>query len=253
MLTQIVAACRYAAPKYNVAGPVCLSGQMVVACRKIIEPSQASAGDIVSRLIDPNNPVSSPLLIVISGPSGVGKDVTLKRMKEMGYPFHFVVTTTDRPVRPGEVDGVDYIFVSSAAFEHMIAGNELLEHAVVYGQHKGVSKAQVRQALASGQDVVMRLDVQGAATIRRLVPDSVLIFLTAESEEVLVARLTARRTESEEALRARLEIARQEMERIDGFDYIVINRDGQLDETVKTIAAIVTAEKCRVWQREITL
>ena len=226
---------------------------MVVACLKIIDPGQTRAGDIVSRLLDPNNPVSSPLLIVISGPSGVGKDVTLKRMKEMGYPFHFVVTTTDRPARPGEVDGVDYIFVSSAEFERMIEGDELLEHAVVYGQYKGVSKAQVRQALASGQDVIMRLDVQGAATIRRLVPDAVLIFLTAESEEALVARLTARRTESKKALRTRLEIARQEMERIDGFDYIVVNRDAQLDETVKSIAAIVTAEKCRVWQREITL
>jgi guanylate kinase len=192
-------------------------------------------------------------LVVISGPSGVGKDVTLKRMQQMGCPFHFVVTTTDRPSRPGEVDGVDYVFVSTAEFERMIEGDELLEHAIVYGQHKGVSKAQVRGALESGQDVMMRLDVQGAATIRKLAPDAVLIFLTAESEEVLVARLTARRTESEEALRTRLEIARQEMGCIDEFDYIVVNRDGQLDKTVSMIMSIIDAEKCRVWQREISL
>jgi guanylate kinase len=207
----------------------------------------------MTRLINPNNPVPSPLLVVISGPSGVGKDVTLKRMREMGYPFHFVVTTTDRPPRPGEVDGIDYLFVSSAEFERMIEDDELLEHAIVYGQHKGVSKAQVQGALESGQDVVMRLDVQGAATIRRLVPDAVLIFLACESEGSLVARLTARRTESEEALRTRLEIARQEMERINEFDYIVVNRDGRLDETVETIATIICAEKRRVWQREISL
>lgn len=174
-------------------------------------------------------------------------------MKEKGYPFHFVVTTTDRPPRPGEVEGVDYFFVSTAEFERMIEGDELLEHAIVYGQYKGVSKAQVRRALDSGQDVVMRLDVQGAATIRQLVPDAVLIFLSCESEEALVARLTDRRTESEESLHARLEIARQEMERLDEFDYVVINRSGQLDDTVEAIAAIITAEKCRVQQREITL
>ena len=207
----------------------------------------------MSRLIDPNNPASSPLLVVISGPSGVGKDVTLKHMQEIGCPFHFVVTTTDRPPRPGEVDGVDYVFVSTAEFERLIEDDELLEHAVVYGQYKGVGKAQVRRALASGQDVMMRLDVQGAATIRRLVPDAVLIFLTAESEEELTARLRARRTESEDALRTRLENARQEMARISEFDYIVVNRDGQLDQTVRTIMSIIAAEKCRVWQREISL
>ncbi|GAB4542332.1 MAG: guanylate kinase [Anaerolineae bacterium] len=207
----------------------------------------------MSRLVDPYNPISPPLLVVISGPSGAGKDVTLKRMQEMGYPFHFVVTTTDRPPRPGEVDGVDYFFVSTAEFERMIEADELLEHAVVYGQHKGVSRVQLRRALESGQDVIMRLDVQGAATIRQLVPDAVLIFLTTESEEALISRLAARRTESEAALRRRVEIARQEMERINEFDYLVVNRDGALDETVKTIAAIITAEKCRVWKREISL
>jgi guanylate kinase len=220
---------------------------------QVSHPDRASTGDTVSRLADPYQPIPNPLLVIISGPSGVGKDVTLKRMKEMGCPFHFVVTTTDRPPRPGEVNGVDYFFVATPDFERMIEQDELLEHAIVYGQHKGVSKAQVRRALDSGQDVVMRLDVQGAATIRQLVPEAVLIFLSCESEEELVVRLTARRTESKQALRARVAIARQEMERLGEFDYVVINRTDCLDETVETIAAIIAAEKCRVRQREISL
>jgi guanylate kinase len=207
----------------------------------------------MSRPIDPYNPALTPLLVVVSGPSGVGKDATLKRMQEMSYPFSCVVTTTDRPPRPDEVEGQDYFFVSTAEFERMIEQNELLEYATVYGQHKGVPRAQVRQALQSGRDVVMRLDVQGAATLRRLVPDAVLIFLSCESEEKLAARLRARHTEAEDDLENRLALARDEMKRVDEFDYLVVNREGELDETVKTIAAIITAERCRVWQRQITL
>jgi len=131
----------------------------------------------------------TPLLVVVSGPSGVGKDATLERMEELGYPFHFVVTATTRPRRSNEVEGVDYHFVSEQEFAEMLEKNELLEHAIVYGQHKGIPKQQVREALASGKDVIMRIDVQGAATIRELVPEAVFIFLTASSEEELVRRL----------------------------------------------------------------
>lgn len=194
-----------------------------------------------------------PLLIVISGPSGVGKDATLHLMKEMGYPFHFVVTATTRPQRPHEVHGVDYYFVSKDEFESMIEQDELLEHALVYGEYKGIPKVHVRRALASGQDVMMRLDVQGAATIRQMSPEAVLIFLTASSEDELIARLRARRTESTAALEKRIATVRQEMAQICRFDYVVVNRDGQLEETVRTIAAIITAEKCRVDQRRIEL
>jgi len=193
------------------------------------------------------------LLVVISGPSGVGKDTALKRMKEMDYPFHFVVTTTDRPPRPDEVDGVDYCFVSTGEFDRMIQNDELLEHATVYGQHKGIARAQVQPALDSGQDVVLRLDVQGAATIRRLVPEAVLIFLTCESEVALTERLKRRRTESEAALRDRLAIVRQEMERISDFDYMIVNYTSHLDDTVRVVGAIIKAEKCLVWQREMNL
>jgi len=196
---------------------------------------------------------SNPLLVVISGPSAAGKDATLKRMEEMSYPFHFVVTATTRPRRPNEVDGVDYHFVSQQEFAEMLEKDELLEHAIVYGQHKGIPKKQVREALASGKDVIMRIDVQGAATIRRLVPEAVFIFLTASSEEELIRRLKKRKTETPEGLKQRIATAREEMKRLDEFDYVVVNHDNHLDETVETIAAIITAERCKVKQRKIEL
>jgi guanylate kinase len=195
----------------------------------------------------------SPLLIVISGPSGVGKDTVLHCMKERNLPFHFVVTAATRPPRSSEVDGVDYIFVSHDEFARMIENNELLEYAIVYNDYKGIPKAQVRQALASGQDVVMRLDVQGAATVRKLCPDALLIFLTAQDEEEMVARLRQRRTETPEGLNLRIATARQEMKRIDEFDYVVVNRDQQLDEAVDAILAIIQAEHHRVKPRQVTL
>jgi guanylate kinase len=195
----------------------------------------------------------NPLVVVISGPSGVGKDATVKRMAELGYPFHFVVTATTRPRRPNEVDGVDYYFVSEQEFAEMLEKGELLEHAIVYGQHKGIPRKQVEEALKSGKDVIMRLDVQGAATIRHLVPEAVFIFLTASSEEELIRRLKKRKTETPEGLERRIATAREEMKRVDEFDYVVVNRDNHLDETVKTIAAIITAEKCKVKQRRIEL
>ena len=203
--------------------------------------------------IDPYNHQENPLLVVISGPSGVGKDRALKRLQEMGHPFHFVVTATTRPQRPDEEHGVDYFFISKSEFAEMIEQEELLEYAVVYGDYKGIPKAQVRQALASGRDVIMRIDVQGAATIRKLVPEAVLIFLSAESEEALVRRLRERKTEPEDQLKLRIATARQELKHLGWFDYVVINAENQLEETCRQIGAIITAEKCRVQQREIKL
>jgi guanylate kinase len=171
----------------------------------------------------------------------------------MGYPFHFVVTATTRPKRADEQHGVDYFFISKGEFAEMIEQEELLEYAVVYGDYKGIPKEQVRQALASGRDVIMRIDVQGAATIRKLVPEAVLIFLSAESEEALVRRLRERKTEPEDQLKLRIATARQELKQLSWFDYVVINAENQLEETCHQIGAIITAEKCRVQQREIKL
>jgi guanylate kinase len=198
-------------------------------------------------------PVPSPLLIVISGPSGVGKDSVVKRMTELGLPFHFVVTATTRLPRPGEMPGVDYHFFSENDFREMVARGEFLEHAIVYGEYKGIPKFQVREALASGEDVVMRLDVQGAATIRKIAPEALLIFISTATEDELIRRLKARRTETPEALRKRIVTVKEEMNRLPEFDYVVINREHQLDATVEQISAIIKAERCRVRQRRVSL
>src|SRR4030042_1226677 len=156
----------------------------------------------------PPNP--EPLLIVISGPSGVGKDTVIQRMKERNLPIHFIVTAATRPPRPNEIHGRDYFFYSHDEFAEMIDKGELLEYAIVYNDYKGIPKAQVQDALSSGKNVVMRLDVQGATTIRRLCPDALLIFLTVQDEDDMVSRLQARKTETPEGLKLRIATARQE-------------------------------------------
>ncbi len=195
-----------------------------------------------------------PMLIVISGPSGVGKDTVLHMMEERGeQPFHFVVTATTRPIREGEVHGRDYFFISSDEFAKMIEDDELLEYAIVYNDYKGIPKQQVRDALASGQDVIMRLDVQGAATVKKIAPEAVLIFLTTASEEELVSRLRARKTETSEGLNLRIATARQEMKRASEFDYVVLNEEDRLEEAVDTIEAIIHAEHHKTHPRKVSL
>jgi guanylate kinase len=198
-------------------------------------------------------PNPEPLLIVISGPSGVGKDTVIQRMKERNLPIHFIVTAATRLPRPNEVNGRDYFFYSHDEFAEMIEKGELLEYAIVYNDYKGIPKAQVRDALSSGKDVVMRLDVQGAATIRRLYPEALMIFLTVQDEEDMVNRLQERKTETPEGLKLRIATARQEMTQVDSFDYVVITRENHLDETVDIIVSILVAEHHRVKQRKVTL
>ncbi len=195
----------------------------------------------------------NPLLIVISGPSGVGKDSVVQRMKERGFPFHFVVTATTRGRRENETHGKDYWFVSKDEFARMIEENELIEYAIVYGDYKGIPKWEVRDALASGQDVIMRVDVQGAETVRKLAPEALLIFITCESEDELEHRLRERKTETADSLALRIATARKELQRIEAFDYVVINHDFQLDDTVDKVRAIIAAEHLRVHQRKVDL
>jgi len=195
----------------------------------------------------------NPLLIVISGPSGVGKDSVLEEMKSRGLPFHFVITANTRPPRPDEKDGVDYFFLSQDEFARMIDEGELLEYAVVYQDYKGIPKSQVRKALASGKNVIMRIDVQGAETVRKLAKDALMIFLTPQNEEELITRLQNRNTEDTESLKLRIATTRQEYNKIDLFDYIVVNKDEQLSVTVDMIEAIIKAEQQRVHQRVVEL
>ena len=177
----------------------------------------------------------------------------MQRMKERGLPFHFVVTATTRPQRANEVHGRDYLFVSGEEFARMIDEDELIEHAIVYGDYKGIPKQQVREALASGKDVVMRLDVQGAETVRKLTPEALLIFITTQNEDELVHRLETRKTETADSLAIRIATARKELNRVEAFDYAIVNRDFQLDKTVDTIRAIIDAEHHRVKPRKVTL
>jgi guanylate kinase len=135
----------------------------------------------------------------------------------------------------------------------MINQDELIEYAIVYNDYKGIPKQQVRAALASGKDVVMRLDVQGAETIKKLYPDALLIFLTTRSEEELIERLKARKSETAEGLKLRIATARQEMKQIEWFDYVVVNQDCRLGDTVDVIQAIIRAERHRTHPRKVSL
>lgn len=194
-----------------------------------------------------------PLFIVISGPSGVGKDAVLKAMQVRGLPLHYVVTMTSRPPRNGEVDGVDYFFVTREKFEEMIAQNDFLEHALVYNDYKGIPKPQIREALASNQDVILRVDVQGAKTLRKLCPDVILIFLIPTDEKEWLDRLRNRKSETAESLQLRLKTAQEELQYLPEFDYVVVNRQDRLDETVNIIVSIIEAEHHRVIPRKVTL
>ena len=194
-----------------------------------------------------------PLIVVISGPSGVGKDAVLKEMQAQNLPFHFVVTMTSRAPRKNEVDGVDYIFTTREHFEELIRQDEFVEYALVYEDYKGVPKSQIRAALASGKDVVLRVDVQGAATLRRLCPGAVLIFLTPDNQDEWLVRLNNRQTETAESLAVRIHTARSEMREVVNFDYLVVNAHDRLHDTVDIIKHIIAAEHHRVQPRETCL
>ncbi len=193
--------------------------------------------------------VASQLLVVLSGPSGVGKDAVLAELKRVRRPFHYVVTTTTRSRREGEKDGVDYKFVSRERFEEMIERGELLEWAEVYGNWYGVPKLEVKQALERGLDVMVKVDVQGAATIKGIVPQALLIFVAPPSTEELQARLKQRESETAVDLKRRIETADKEMEQLPLFDYIVVN--DKVEQAVAKIDAIITAEKCRANPRDV--
>ena len=190
---------------------------------------------------------------MLSGPSGVGKDAVLARMKELKCPLHYTVTATTRPQRQGERDRIDYYFLSPHKFEEMVEKGELLEWARVYGHWYGVPREQVKHALEKGLDVIIKTDVQGAATIKEVAPQALLIFLASPSMEELEERLRKRKTESTIDLSLRIETAREEMKRLPQFDYVVMNRQGEVNLAVAQIDAIILAEKCRVNPRVVEL
>ncbi|XP_010551780.1 PREDICTED: guanylate kinase 3, chloroplastic [Tarenaya hassleriana] len=204
--------------------------------------------------VDPISPPPVPLIIVISGPSGVGKDAVIKKLREVREGLHFVVTATSRAMRPGEIDGKDYFFVSRDEFLSMVEKDELLEYALVYGEYKGVPKKQIREFMAKGYDIVLRVDIQGAQTLRKILGNSaVFIFLVAESELAMVERLIDRRTESQEELLVRVATAREEVRHLKNFDYVVVNAKGKLDDAVMRVESIIDAEKAKVHQRSVRI
>ena len=194
-----------------------------------------------------------PLFIVLSGPSGAGKDAVLTRMKELGCPLEYIITVTARPQRAGERDNVDYRFVSTEKFQEMISHNELLEWANVYGNWYGVPKQPVKKALDKGQDTIIKVGVQGAATIKKILPQAVFIFLMPPSMEELAVRLRQRQTESAFDLALRLKAAEGEIKQLPLFGYVVLNNWDKIDLAVSDIKAIITAEKYRVTPTKITL
>ncbi|KAF4358714.1 hypothetical protein CsatB_026060 [Cannabis sativa] len=199
-------------------------------------------------------PNPNPLIIVVSGPSGVGKDAVIKKLRETRQGLHFVVTATSRDMRPGEVHGKDYYFVSKDEFLGMVERDELLEYALVYGDYKGIPKQQIREFMAKGYDIVLRVDIQGAETLRGIFGQSaVFVFVMAESEVKLVERLIGRKTETKEALLVRVATAREEIKHVKNFDYVVVNAEGKLDNAVKLMESIIDAEKAKVRQRNVVI
>jgi len=197
---------------------------------------------------------SPPLLVVVSGPSGVGKDAVLLELKRRGSSCHFTVTATTRPPRQEECDGVDYYFLSAAEFDRLIATDGLLEHEQYEnGCYYGVPRGQVKAALASGQDVIVRTDVRGARSIKRLAAEAILIFLYPPSLDSLRRRMQQRNSESAASLQRRLALADTEIAAAGEFTYMVRNEDGALDRAVDQVEAICTAERCRIGRRPVTL
>lgn len=192
-----------------------------------------------------------PLLIVISGPSGIGKDSVLQELKQRGLPFHFVVTANTRSPRSDEIDGRDYIFMSREEFLAGVERGDFIEHAKVYNDLKGIPRWQIEDALESGKDVVLRVDVQGAETIRSLYPEAVLIFLIPRTYNEWYERLVNRKTESTEDLQSRIEISVKEVDKVGIFDYLVVNAENLLCQAVDDIISIIRAEHLAVKHRKI--
>ncbi len=194
----------------------------------------------------PHASPAPPLLVVISGPSASGKSSVVSGLRQLERPWHFAVTATTRPQRSGEVDGRDYIFLEVETFLRMRERDELLESAQVYDRWYGVPRQQVRDPLIAGRDVILGIDVQGAATIRQIAPEALTIFVMPASLDELSSRLSGRGTEGAAEMQRRLDEASVELACIAEFDYRVVNRNGELDATVHEVDAIIAAEKCRV-------
>jgi len=215
----------------------------------------ASSGALGRRPAPSTADPTNPMLVIISGPSGVGKDTIIEALQKRGHrpAYRYVVTCTTRPPRPKEVDGVSYRFLSAADFAALRDAGELLEAAEVHGNWYGTPRAAVRTALTGGHHAILKIDVQGARAVKSLVPEAVLIFVVPPSFETLVEHLKARRTESAEQLEIRQRDAAIELARQDDYDYVVVNEEGRVDRTAERIEKIIAEEERRGSRRTVTV
>jgi guanylate kinase len=188
------------------------------------------------------------ILFVVSSPSGGGKGTLIQRMLSKVPNLSYSVSFTTRTPRNGEVDGREYFFVTPEKFEQMVAANEFLEWARVHGKLYGTSRSQVAREISEGRDIVLEVDVQGAASIRALMPDSVSVFILPPSFTVLRKRLLDRGTDSPEELDLRLRNAPTELKHYSAFQYLIINDDA--NRAAGQLSAIVQAERARLHRQE---
>src|SRR5947209_12502768 len=199
------------------------------------------------------SPPRPGLLFVLSAPSGTGKDSVINALKAQGMDFYVVSSVTTRLPRPGESEGNPYHFVSQEQFNKLVEADELLEYANVHGNWYGQPRQAIRDNLRAGRDVLLKIDVQDAATIRQKVPQAIFIFLVPSSLEELTQRLATRQTETEEERLRRLADAREELTQQYWYDYAVVNRQGHLQEAVDQLRAIMLAEHARTHPRHIDI
>jgi len=207
----------------------------------------------MTETIEPMNAPSGAMLVIISGPSGVGKDTIIDALKRRRHEpdYHYVVTCTTRAMRPGEVESCDYHFLAREAFAAQRAAGEFLEANEVHGNWYGTPRRQVREALAAGRDVILKIDVQGAQVVKGKVPGALLIFLIPPSLEDLFQRLRSRATETADELELRQRNAAIELARQEDYDYVVTNETGQVERTAERIDAIIAEEHRRHPDRQV--
>ena len=182
-------------------------------------------------------------LIILSGPSGVGKSTVVAKTMELRDDLCFSISVTTRPPRPGEVDGKDYFFISSEQFDRMVENNELLEHASYVQNSYGTPRSFVEDRLEKGFNVILDIEVQGARQVFEKVPDAVSVFVLPPSMQVLEQRLSARGTETAQTIAARLTRARQEIQEADFYQYMIVN--DIIDNAAAELNAVITAAHCR--------
>lgn len=196
---------------------------------------------------------SQPRVFIISGPSGVGKDSVIEQLRSHYPNARYVVTATTRPMRRGEVDGIHYLFLGKQEFLDGIATNNFIEHALVYDNHYGVPRSPIEDGLAAGQHVIIKVDVKGAATLRRCISGATSIFLAPESMEELLDRLRSRKTDDLDVLLKRFRTSSHELDRAEEFDYVVFNEANQLDRAIAQIRSIIDTEQSRIHQPDISI